>query len=157
MQQNMQNGKAKVTTFPSKPVPAPLYQQAFYDDGGIANYTAYRQLVWISKKRAYTQNSRAAGKGKVTGEELARLQNRQGGKCGICGKPFNEFHIDHIIPLSRGGSNTIGNLQLTHSTCNLKKGSKSPEDLVEIEVRKHQPIHQKNPIPVEERDYFNLI
>lgn len=50
--------------------------------------------------------------------------------CGICGKQidsFDEMHVDHIIPLSRGGKDIIANLQLTHAKCNLKKGSDTPE------------------------------
>jgi len=34
------------------------------------------------------------------------------------------FHIDHIIPLSKGGENTKENLQVICRTCNLKKGAK---------------------------------
>lgn len=31
------------------------------------------------------------------------------------------MHIDHIIPLAKGGKNVVANLQLTHACCNLKK------------------------------------
>lgn len=50
--------------------------------------------------------------------------------CGICGNQidsFDEMHVDHIIPLSRGGKDILANLQLTHANCNLKKGSDMPE------------------------------
>lgn len=50
--------------------------------------------------------------------------------CGICGNQidsFDEMHVDHIIPLSRGGKDILANLQLTHVKCNLKKGSDMPE------------------------------
>jgi 5-methylcytosine-specific restriction endonuclease McrA len=39
------------------------------------------------------------------------------------------FHIDHIIPLSRGGSHTFENLQILSAEENLRKGSKLPEEL----------------------------
>jgi 5-methylcytosine-specific restriction endonuclease McrA len=44
-------------------------------------------------------------------------------QCQSCGKTNLEtkLHIDHIIPLARGGSNDISNLQTLCSKCNLQK------------------------------------
>ena len=49
-------------------------------------------------------------------------------RCGICGKPVlvSVSNIDHIIPRSEGGSDRLGNLQLTHPECNVWKGSLLP-------------------------------
>lgn len=47
--------------------------------------------------------------------------------CGICGKPIefgDKYEIDHIYPVSRGGSNSLGNLQVVHKNCNRIKGGK---------------------------------
>lgn len=32
------------------------------------------------------------------------------------------LHIDHVIPLSKGGSNTLDNMKPAHAICNTKKG-----------------------------------
>ena len=50
---------------------------------------------------------------------------RQGGKCAICGKPFDfkEMHGDHIKPWSKGGKTVIDNCQMLCRDCNLKKGA----------------------------------
>ncbi len=37
-------------------------------------------------------------------------------------------HIDHIIPLSRGGADAVENLCIACPPCNRKKGAKMPED-----------------------------
>ena len=48
--------------------------------------------------------------------------------CGICGKPvtnYNDYEPDHIIPWDMGGETTIKNGQVSHGTCNARKGSKN--------------------------------
>ena len=42
--------------------------------------------------------------------------------CVVCGEPSNS--VDHIIPLSRGGTNDPSNLQPMCQLCNSKKGAK---------------------------------
>jgi hypothetical protein len=48
---------------------------------------------------------------------------RDQGKCVRCGAKEN-LHFDHIIPVSKGGSNSEENVQLLCETCNLKKSDK---------------------------------
>lgn len=43
--------------------------------------------------------------------------------CGICGDPIDgEWHMDHIIPVSKNGPHCYYNLQPSHPTCNIVKG-----------------------------------
>ena len=54
------------------------------------------------------------------------LLERQQGKCSICDKhinPLDVVHIDHYIPLAKGGTNAVANLRATHSVCNIAKGA----------------------------------
>ena len=48
------------------------------------------------------------------------------GKCGICSKfvEQKDKSIDHIRPLSKGGTHTWDNVQLAHLKCNIKKGNR---------------------------------
>jgi 5-methylcytosine-specific restriction endonuclease McrA len=49
---------------------------------------------------------------------------RDNGVCGICLTlaSQDEWHLDHIIPLSKGGFHSYSNTQVAHPTCNLAKG-----------------------------------
>jgi 5-methylcytosine-specific restriction endonuclease McrA len=60
------------------------------------------------------------------------LWARQRGLCGICCKGLSpvDFHIDHIMPLVRGGLHVMGNLQLAHRMCNQKKAGKDPHEFM---------------------------
>lgn len=44
-----------------------------------------------------------------------------GNVCAYCGGPYE--HIDHVIPLARGGTNWPANLRPACGPCNLSKGS----------------------------------
>lgn len=49
-----------------------------------------------------------------------------GNNCVYCGGKFE--HIDHYVPLSKGGPHSLNNVRPSCESCNLRKGSKMPED-----------------------------
>lgn len=50
--------------------------------------------------------------------------------CYLCGRLLDgDIHLDHVVPLSRGGVHSSANLRPTHATCNLRKGDKLLEEL----------------------------
>jgi 5-methylcytosine-specific restriction endonuclease McrA len=65
------------------------------------------------------------------------ILNRYGTTCHICKQPIDlnaprqtgklgwekGLHIDHVIPLSRGGDNTIENVRPSHGYCNITKNA----------------------------------
>ena len=50
--------------------------------------------------------------------------------CGINISSRSERHLDHIVPLSKSGSHTIGNVQWTCVACNLLKSNKLEEEFI---------------------------
>lgn len=71
--------------------------------------------------------------GSHTKEELAALLERQGHRCSYCRTDLRkaEKHADHIIALSKGGSDSIENIQYLCAPCNLSKGAKDPQDFAQ--------------------------
>lgn len=60
--------------------------------------------------------------GKLSSDIRIRLYDIQGGLCPCCGEILGEnFHLDHIVPISLGGLNDDSNVQLLRDKCNLEK------------------------------------
>lgn len=55
------------------------------------------------------------------------VMKRDDYKCSYCGAKEN-LTIDHIIPSSRGGDNSWGNLTTSCMSCNSKKGNRTPTE-----------------------------
>jgi 5-methylcytosine-specific restriction endonuclease McrA len=86
------------------------------------------------KRAEYT----AARQARILGQFVERVYRtvvlkRDKGLCGLCGKKVDpaNWHLDHIVPISRGGEHSYANVQVTHPFCNTSKGAK----LLEYEVR----------------------
>jgi 5-methylcytosine-specific restriction endonuclease McrA len=71
-------------------------------------------------------NWKRRGHGRVTATQLRELWFNQKGLCALTGVPLTQrcCHLDHIIPISRGGGNTIDNVRWTNPIANLIKGAK---------------------------------
>ena len=63
--------------------------------------------------------------------EADALYGKQDGYCNGCGIhfPYRNMTIDHIYPRSRGGADTVDNLQLLCHACNSAKGTGTQEEL----------------------------
>lgn len=92
------------------------------------------------KARAYRRKRRALKKSQLgLWEDDAFIERQlwlyQRGRCYYCQAPISEpfqsprtFHLDHVIPLSRGGEHCVSNVVLACCACNLNKGTKTAEE-----------------------------
>lgn len=77
--------------------------------------------------RCYTAKRRSWTKSGVGAAELAQWTAEQPKRCYWCGCGCKRnYHVDHYVPLSQGGSHTIDNLVIACGPCNLRKNAKDP-------------------------------
>jgi 5-methylcytosine-specific restriction endonuclease McrA len=89
---------------------------------------AYREkhpemnIVKHSKRRA----RKLLSGGSFTAAEWKALCKLHGNKCLCCGKR-RKLAADHVIPVSKGGSSNIENIQPLCQPCNSRKGTKTTD------------------------------
>lgn len=112
-----------------------LYKGFVYEIQGHFSEDEIRLLILedLDKERRRFEKLRAKFDG-ATAEDLnyerpripekVRIEvwRRDGGKCARCGSR-EKLEYDHIVPISKGGSNTVRNIELLCEKCNRSKSN----------------------------------
>lgn len=78
------------------------------------------------------RRAREGDGGGYTAADVIRLQRLQRGKCAYClVRLKRDYHVDHIKPLARRGTNGPRNIQLLCPPCNWSKHAKDPIDFAQ--------------------------
>lgn len=91
-----------------------------------------RVREWLAsnpEKRTHHKRTRRAlecgAEGQHTMEDVLDILESQNWFCMACPADLKDgYHVDHIVPLTRGGSNWPSNLQGLCPACNLSKGDR---------------------------------
>jgi 5-methylcytosine-specific restriction endonuclease McrA len=78
---------------------------------------------------AHARNRRARimnNGGTHTAKDIEAIMNKQCGCCAFCKSKLKKYHVDHIYPLAKGGSNAPENLQVLCPKCNMSKNDSDP-------------------------------
>ena len=105
------------------------------DDHGNAQRTRQRLSSWRKMKPSVREaceqiHIREGWRGSHDGRKwlspsLRRLiRDRDGERCAYCGTTEAQFHIDHIHPVAKGGTNDPSNLTIACAPCNMSKGER---------------------------------
>lgn len=123
------------------------HQKAYYQENRdmilehVKKYRQENREIVLERKKAYYQTPRGKAEkrnsnhkrrtikqqGDITNQQFLELQ-QSAKTCYWCGVSLKgkEVHIDHYVPLSKGGEHTLSNLVISCSHCNLTKGVKDP-------------------------------
>jgi 5-methylcytosine-specific restriction endonuclease McrA len=86
------------------------------------------------KKLELKHARRAKMVGRYTAEDIAAIVNEQDGCCYYCGRALSrdrkERHVDHMTPVSRGGTNWPDNIAVACADCNLRKGALTADEFL---------------------------
>ena len=114
----------------------------------IARVTVYRESniesIRAAGRRYYQENidlrrvsnhrmraQRDKSEGVHTKADIINLKAKQKNTCACCRKKLTAYHIDHIKPLSKGGSDWPENIQLLCPRCNQRKSNKDPIEFMQ--------------------------
>jgi 5-methylcytosine-specific restriction endonuclease McrA len=88
-----------------------------------------RRVINEQRRRAKKIHSN----GDLGPDSIKRLLVLQKGKCVVCLTDLKKtkHHLDHIMPLSKGGEHSMRNVQLLCPRCNLTKSAKHPVDFMQ--------------------------
>ncbi|WP_413245170.1 HNH endonuclease [Sphingomonas sp. 1P06PA] len=82
----------------------------------------------MARVRAYRARKRGAA-GRHTDADIKRQLAGQRGLCWWCCRKVGKYHVDHRIPLARGGSNGPENIVISCPQCNQRKNAKMPWEM----------------------------
>lgn len=105
---------------------------AIYNRQGVAPVPRAGSRYWSFVTATY----RKLVRGEIAPSQILRenkLLVSEAGRCAYCGSSGSDLHWEHLIPLSRGGPDSIDNLVQSCESCNLSKGVRDPIEWYEDE------------------------
>jgi 5-methylcytosine-specific restriction endonuclease McrA len=97
--------------------------------GAVANYWHHSHsgeyITWPNP--SYGSRSKNDNRSSISHRKRKRIHERDAYRCRYCGS-YEDLVLDHVFPVSRGGTNDDSNLVTACSECNSKKSDNTPEE-----------------------------
>ena len=104
----------------------------------LRRYALKNPLKISAIRRGYKARKKGAS-GTHSDRDISAILQDQNWKCRWCDAVLLKFHIDHVIPLVKGGSNSPENLCAACPKCNQSKGGRSPDEWPQNPRRRTYP------------------
>lgn len=119
-----------------------------YTGGSRSHYEAFLASDVMPENEPTVEEKRVRRLNK-TGPVRVKLRQRDGDCCWFCGGLLEsaESNIEHLIPISQGGTNALANLVLTHTACNTKAGNLNVAKKLELRAKLHTAQSTEEPKP----------
>ena len=106
-----------------------------YFEGDVFSEEEIRTMVETIKQENIMRSSeeyrRKMERRRVTDKLRYQILRRDGFRCQLCGASQADgvrLHVDHIIPVSKGGTSDVENLRTLCDRCNLGKGDQMEDE-----------------------------
>lgn len=94
------------------------------EEHGVTKYCSracwyYRNYKLFNRADLFKKN----GAFDFSPRDWVKLVQRFGGRCAYCGTAATKLEMDHVVPVSRGGQHSIGNILPARRSCNASKNN----------------------------------
>lgn len=111
-------------------------RRRYADSGASAARVRKYRKENPEKVREWSVNRDKRKHGRLPRGTVKRLCEMQRGKCANCCTSLDAgFHVDHIMPLARGGQHVPDNIQILCPTCNVRKAARHPIQFAQMHGR----------------------
>ena len=102
--------------------------------GAGAAYVETAGLETMGSREAKGNMTMEPHRKRLSPAQRREIYGKTGGHCAYCGTTltFKEMQVDHVVPLRRGGSDTLDNMLPACRSCNRYKGSCTLEGFREM-------------------------
>jgi len=81
--------------------------------------------------------------GSYTDQDIASIRKVLGDRCRFCDAPLNKKgHVEHLCPVTRGGTSYPRNLTLSCEKCNLAKTNKTLAEFIVWRRERHLNVRE---------------